>query len=60
VTITDTGTWKEHSAHSIGGRGMQLMRKLAPSVEVKRRTSGTSVTFRCALHHADDRAFSLA
>jgi anti-sigma regulatory factor (Ser/Thr protein kinase) len=59
VTITDTGTWKEHSAQSIGGRGMQLMRRLTPSMEVQRRTSGTSVTFRCALHRADERSFSL-
>jgi anti-sigma regulatory factor (Ser/Thr protein kinase) len=60
VTITDTGTWKEHSTQSVGGRGMQLMRKLTPSLEVKRRTSGTSVTLRCTIHRADDRSFTLA
>jgi serine phosphatase RsbU (regulator of sigma subunit)/anti-sigma regulatory factor (Ser/Thr protein kinase) len=59
VTVTDTGTWKEHSTQSVGGRGMQLMRKLEPSVEVQRRTSGTSVTFRCTVQRADDRSLSL-
>ncbi|HZR12540.1 MAG TPA: SpoIIE family protein phosphatase [Acidimicrobiia bacterium] len=46
VSVTDTGTWKEHSTRSVGGRGMDLMRKLVPSVQVNRHPVGTTVVFR--------------
>jgi serine phosphatase RsbU (regulator of sigma subunit)/anti-sigma regulatory factor (Ser/Thr protein kinase) len=47
LTVTDTGTWKEHSTRSVGGRGVKLMRDLVPSVQFSRRATGTTVTFRC-------------
>jgi anti-sigma regulatory factor (Ser/Thr protein kinase) len=59
ITITDTGTWKEYSRQSVGGRGMRLMRQLVPSVDVKRRTSGTSVTFRCEMERSGERTSAL-
>jgi serine phosphatase RsbU (regulator of sigma subunit)/anti-sigma regulatory factor (Ser/Thr protein kinase) len=59
ITVTDTGTWKEYSRQSVGGRGMRLMRQLVPSVEVKRRTSGTSVTFRCDVERSGERTAAL-
>jgi anti-sigma regulatory factor (Ser/Thr protein kinase)/GAF domain-containing protein len=46
VSVTDTGTWKEHSSQSVGGRGVDLMRKLVPSVQFQRRPVGTTVLFR--------------
>jgi serine phosphatase RsbU (regulator of sigma subunit)/anti-sigma regulatory factor (Ser/Thr protein kinase) len=46
LAISDTGTWKEQSAHSVGGRGLDIMRQLVQSVEVKHRMSGTSVILR--------------
>jgi serine phosphatase RsbU (regulator of sigma subunit)/anti-sigma regulatory factor (Ser/Thr protein kinase) len=46
LTISDTGTWKEQSARSVGGRGLDIMRQLVQSVEVKHRLSGTSVILR--------------
>jgi anti-sigma regulatory factor (Ser/Thr protein kinase) len=60
VTVTDTGTWKEHSTRSVGGRGLQLMRSLVPSVEYTRRSGGTSVTFRCPVKQDDGRTAVLA
>jgi serine phosphatase RsbU (regulator of sigma subunit)/anti-sigma regulatory factor (Ser/Thr protein kinase) len=54
LTVTDTGTWKEHSSRSVGGRGMRLMRRLVPTVEYTRRTGGTSVTFRCPIGQEHD------
>lgn len=46
VNVTDTGTWKAQSPRSRGGRGIDIMRKLATDVTVQRRVSGTTVTFR--------------
>ena len=46
VAVTDTGTWKEHSTQSVGGRGVALMRRLVPSVQFQRRPVGTTVVFR--------------
>jgi anti-sigma regulatory factor (Ser/Thr protein kinase) len=53
VTITDTGTWKEHSARSVGGRGVDMMRRLVPDVEITRRPGGTSVTLRMPIGGAE-------
>lgn len=62
VAVTDTGTWKEHSTQSVGGRGVGLMRRLVPSVTFQRRSVGTTVVFRYprTTEHRDELAAARA
>jgi PAS domain S-box-containing protein len=52
IAIRDYGRWREHRLREEGGLGLPLMRSLMTSVEVKRRTEGTTVVLRRRLHAA--------
>ena len=52
VAIRDHGGWREHRTREEGGLGLQLMRSLMTSVEVRRRPEGTTVVLRRRLSAA--------
>jgi anti-sigma regulatory factor (Ser/Thr protein kinase) len=56
VTVRDSGSWGAERKRVEGGHGLRLMRHFMDSVDIKTRSSGTSITLRRHLQDVAARA----